>query len=391
MLKKVKKIVFITSTRADFGKLKPLMNKLEKSPNFEIYIFVTGMHTLSQYGTTIIEVLNERYKNVYPFNNQLNDPDLESVLAETLSFSSFYMHKTLAKTIAGLSDYVRIVKPDMLIVHGDRSETLAGAIVGALSNILVAHIEGGEVSETIDESLRHAITKMSHIHFVANKKAKRRVVQLGENKDYVYVIGSADIDIMLSKKLPLLKEVMKKYEIPFKKYSIFIYHPVTTELEKLEENIKITTKAIRESGDNYIVIYPNNDPGSEIIIRYVEKLRDNPKFRVFPSMRFEHFLTIFKNSQFIIGNSSSGIREAGIYKIPAINIGTRQRLRSIRRGVINVGHNKLSILRATKNVKRIRLRKNYEFGNGKAVSRFFKIMSTKKVWEASPQKQFFDI
>ena len=178
---KNKKIVFLTGTRADFGKLKPLINKIEGSENFENYVFVTGMHTLSKYGSTYDEVRKQKYKEMYIFMNQTHTTAMDIILANT---------------IIGFSNFINEIKPDMIVVHGDRVEALAGAIVGSLNNILVAHIEGGEISGTIDELIRHSITKLSHIHFVANKEAKKRLIQMGEIDSNIYVIGSPDIDIM---------------------------------------------------------------------------------------------------------------------------------------------------------------------------------------------------
>ena len=153
---KIRKILFLTGTRADFGKLKPLMQIVEASSQFDLHVFVTGMHTLSRYGFTQEEVRKAGFKRIITYNNQ--------VLREPMDL-------ILANTINGLSRYVHETRPDMIIVHGDRVETLAGVIIGAISNILVAHIEGGERSGTIDEVIRHAVSKLSHLHFVANDAA----------------------------------------------------------------------------------------------------------------------------------------------------------------------------------------------------------------------------
>ncbi|MPY01274.1 MULTISPECIES: UDP-N-acetylglucosamine 2-epimerase, partial [unclassified Salinivibrio] len=163
----MKKILFLTGTRADFGKLKSLIGKVESHPHFEAYVFITGMHMMAKYGMTAREVEKAGFKNLYTYINQN-------------SYDS--MDITLAKTIQGLSDYVAETSPDMIVVHGDRVEAMAGAIVGALNNILVAHVEGGEVSGTIDELIRHSVSKMSHIHFVSNQMAKSRLIQLGETE-----------------------------------------------------------------------------------------------------------------------------------------------------------------------------------------------------------------
>ena len=372
---KNKKIVFLTGTRADFGKLKPLINRVEHSNLFECHIFVTGMHMLEKYGSTFIEVVEQKYENVHPFINQSSNTDMDIILSNT---------------IIGVSNYIKELKPDLLVVHGDRIEALASALVGAINNILVAHIEGGEVSGTIDELIRHAITKTSHIHFVANEKARQRLIQMGENKDAIFIIGSPDIDIMLSKKLPSLATVKKRYGIPFDKYSIFCYHPVTTELDRLAGDIKNIISTLISSKKKYVGIYPNNDPGSDIILNELLPLQGNKNFRILPSMRFECFLTLLKNCEFIIGNSSSGIREAGVYGIPTINIGTRQINRSENKSILNVQADKNKILNVIRSIKDRSFEKTSEFGKGNSAEQFFNILKGKNIWKIAHQKQFVD-
>jgi UDP-N-acetylglucosamine 2-epimerase (hydrolysing) len=371
-----KKIVFLTGTRADFGKLKPLINKVENSLSFKNYIFVTGMHTLSKYGSTYREVEKEEYKNIYKYINQSQNTKMDIILSNT---------------ILGFSNYVNEINPDLIVVHGDRLEALAGAIVGAMNNILVAHIEGGEISGTIDEVLRHSITKLSHIHFVANNEAKNRVKQLGESDSNVFVIGSPDIDIMLSEDLPSLTKVKDRYDIDFNNYAICIYHPVTTELDELKKNIKEVVLAIEESKENFVIIYPNNDEGSNIILNEYDKLSYFSNVKIFPSIRFEYFLKLLKESKFIMGNSSSGIREAEVYAVPTINIGTRQDNRSFNKEIINVSENKFEILRAIEKVKSKKITSNFNFGKGESAKKFFDILSKNHIWRISPQKTFIDI
>ena len=161
----------------------------------------------------------------------------------------------------------------MIIVHGDRVEALAAAIVGALNNVKVAHIEGGEVSGSVDELMRHAITKMANIHFVSNKQAYKRLVQLGEHKNKIYDIGSPDIDIMRSKILPKFNIMSKRYKIPFQDYGILLFHPVTSEINDLKKQSKILVDAILKSNRNLIIIYPNNDHGSDQILNEYEKFK----------------------------------------------------------------------------------------------------------------------
>ncbi len=186
------------------------------------------------------------------------------------------------------------VQPDLIVIHGDRVEALAGAIVGSLNNILVAHVEGGELSGTIDELLRHATSKMSHIHFVANNKAKMLLEQMGELPESIYSIGSPDVDIMFSNTLPDLETVKTYYNIPFETYSVAMFHPVTTEHIQMENYAKEFVKALIKSDKNYVVIYPNNDMGSQTILDAYQVFNEHSNFRVFPSVRFEYFLNLVK-------------------------------------------------------------------------------------------------
>lgn len=372
-----KKIVFITGTRADYGKLKPLMKVLNNSSKFEIYIFVCGMHLLEKFGSTYNEVLKDGYKNTY--------------IAYGLCPSS-NTSINLGNIISYFSGYVENIKPDMVIVHGDRIEALAGAIVSALHNIVVAHIEGGEVSGTIDESIRHAITKFSHIHFVCNEESKKRLLQLGENKKYIFVIGSPDIDIMLEKNLPALSNVKEYYGINYENYGILMYHPVTTENKDLKKHVRELVDAVIESKKNYIVVYPNNDLGYEIILNEYDRFQNNNNFKVFPSIRFEYFLTLLRNADFIIGNSSAGIRESGVYGIPAIDVGTRQSGRyniEVSKNIQHVFENKDDILRAVKKIDSYRIN-NSVFGSGDSKNKFFNIIDNLEFNKIELQKRFID-
>lgn len=371
-----KKILFLTGTRADFGKLKSLIRKVETADGLETHLFVTGMHMLSKYGMTAREVEKSGFKSIYKYINQNTEDTMDVVLA---------------KTIHGLSDYAKELKPDMIVVHGDRVEAMAGATVGALNNILVCHVEGGEVSGTIDELIRHAVSKMAHIHFVCNENAKKRLMQLGELESSIYVIGSPDIDIMNSPSLPTLEAAQERYEVPYTDYAVFMYHPVTTDVENLPHHICQAVDALLDSGDNFIVVYPNNDHGSDIIINEFQRLKGHSRFRVFPSIRFEYFLTLLKNAQYMIGNSSAGVREAPFYGLPSINLGSRQENRAKAGSIINCDQDSMQILASIRNAKNNTFTPEYEFGKGGSDELFIKILSEKKVWSICKQKQFLDI
>jgi len=373
-----KQILFITGTRADFGKLKPLMESVDKSNFFNCNIFVTGMHLLSRYGSTHDEIRKSGFKKLYLFMNQI-------AIVE-----NHQMDMILGKTIEGLGHYIREFKTDLIVVHGDRVEALAGAVVGALNNILVCHIEGGELSGTVDELIRHSITKLSHVHFVANDTAKNRLMQMGEADSSVFIIGSPEVDIMLSEKLPDIEDVKKRYDIHFENYNIFTYHPVTTELNDLQKKIKFVINALVLSEEKYVIIYPNNDSGSDIIFSELQKLHENKNFKFFPSIRFEYYISLMKNAEKVIGNSSAGVREASVFGIPSINIGTRQSNRGQYESIINVDENELEILEAIKNVPK-RFNPSLNFGRGESAKSFMSTISKKSFWNIPNQKQFKDI
>ncbi len=371
-----KRIVFLTGTRADFGKIKSLLLKLHSDPAFELHLFITGMHMLTKYGYTCEEVEACGLPNLYRYINQNESDNMDTVLA---------------KTIVGFSDYVKETRPDMIVVHGDRVEAMAGAIVGSMNNILVAHIEGGEVSGTIDEVVRHAVSKLSHVHFVANVKAKLRLMQLGEGEETVHVIGSPDMDIMVSKNLPDLKTVQDYYEIPFADYGIVLFHPVTTAVHELADQIKIFVDALIASRRDYVVIFPNNDDGSGIIIQEYRRFKGNRHFRVFPSMRFEYFLTLMKNAAFLIGNSSAGVREAPFYSVPSINLGSRQFNRATAPTIINAEFDKKTIVQQIANSRNIARVQTAHFGSGGSDVKFCDVLKKPEIWTVSRQKYFFDL
>ena len=373
----MKKIVFLTGTRADFGKLKSLMSISQNSDNFDVHLFVTGMHMNPLYGLTVIEIERAGFKNIYKYINH---------------DSANHMDRNLAKTIEGFSQYISQINPDLIVVHGDRVEALAGAIVGSLNNILVAHIEGGEVSGTIDELIRHSVTKMSHIHLVANEQAKKRLIQLGEFNKSIFVLGSPDLDLMGESNLPSLEKVKNYYDIAFDDFAIAMFHPITTEYKSIKSYAKNFVNALIESHINYILIYPNNDLGSKEILEELEGLKLLDRIKIFPSLRFEYFLRFLKESQFIIGNSSAGIREAPYYNVPTVDIGTRQKNRASLDTIFNCSYQLEEILKAIKKVKITKIKDpikdDFIFGKGRSDKLFLKLLNSEELWKIEHQKQF---
>ena len=374
-----KHVAFLTGTRADYGKIKPLILAAH-AEGFKVSVFATGMHLLERFGSTILEVRRTLPDEVFiiPFENQsVGDP----------------MDVVVANTIQGLSQFIQENRPDLLIVHGDRPEALAGAISGALSNTRVVHIEGGELSGTIDGVIRHAVSKLSHIHLVANEEARKRLIQLGEDSNTIHIIGSPDLDIMLSPSLPTLEEAKSRYEIEFDSYFIAIFHPVTTDLDASATAAMEFVNGLIDSGENFIVIHPNNDTGFEqIISEYTKLSHHNKRFRQFESLRFEHFLVLLKNANGIVGNSSAGIREAPLYGIPSIDVGDRQRGRHDSASISQVPARANEILAAIQRAKHQGpTNSEQEFGDGKSTERFTELLHSGVLFEARVDKLFVDL
>jgi UDP-N-acetylglucosamine 2-epimerase (hydrolysing) len=374
-----KHVVFLTGTRADYGKIKPLI-LAACTEGFKVSVFATGMHMLARFGSTILEVQRTLPDavSIIPFENQIvGDP----------------MDVVVANTITGLSLFIQENQPDLLIVHGDRPEALAGAISGALSNTRVAHIEGGELSGTIDGVIRHAVSKLSHIHLVANEEARKRLLQLGEDSNTIHIIGSPDLDIMLSPALPTLIEAKSRYEIEFESYFIAIFHPVTTDLHASALAATEFVNGLIESGENFVVIHPNNDTGFEQIIDEYKRLSEHSqRFRQFESLRFEHFLVLLKNASGIVGNSSAGIREAPLYGIPSIDVGDRQRGRHDSASISQVPAQAKEIVTAIRRAKQHgQTNSEQEFGDGKSTERFTELLHSGVLFEARVDKVFVDL
>ena len=372
----MRKVLFVTGTRADFGKLKPLIRMVNEMDTFSSEIFVTGMHLLQRFGSTWEEVVGSNLAPVHPFVNQSPGDRMET---------------TLARTINGLSSYVQESRPDLIVVHGDRVEALGGAVVGTLSNIRVAHIEGGEVSGTVDEALRHAVSKLSHWHFVSNEESRGRLLQLGEASNDIFVIGSPDIDVMDSTDLPALDEALTHYKIEWDEFGILIFHPVTTELENLERDTREMMEALVSTEDKIIVIESNNDSGSEVIRKVYEDFEKYDQPRFFPSMRFEYFLTILRNAKYIVGNSSAGIRESPHYGVPAINLGSRQNNRVNARLVTNVDISKDAIIGGVAAASTLDKTPEHNFGTGGSAEGFRATLLEEARWSKPLQKLFVDI
>ena len=370
---------FLTGTRADFGKLKPLILAADARADVDVTVVATGMHLLDRYGFTVLEVRRLPASiRVLEFANQAEGAEMDAILADT---------------VTALGRLVGDGAPDLLVVHGDRVEALAGASFGALRRIPVAHVEGGERSGTIDGILRHAVSKLSHLHLVANDEAARRVEQLGEDPATIRIIGSPDIDAMLADDLPSLDEVRASYEIGFDRYAVVLFHGVTTESPAAAgATATAVLDALHGAALPAVVVYPNNDPGSDAILAVYQERAGEDDLRIFPSVRFEAFLTLLHHAEVIVGNSSAGIREAPLYGVPTVNIGTRQRDRFHHPSIVTCDPEADAIAAAVDTALAMdRVPAAGHFGRGDSAERFAALLADPATWAIDLDKRFLDL
>jgi UDP-N-acetylglucosamine 2-epimerase (hydrolysing) len=367
-----KRLLFVTGTRADFGKLEPLA-KAAQDAGFQISFFITGMHMMRRYGETRLEVKRFAGAEFFEFVNQREGDALDFILS---------------KTILGFSDFVHEHRPDLVIIHGDRVEALAASIVCAMRYIRSAHIEGGEVSGTIDESIRHCNTKFCATHFVSSDAARQRVLELGEAPDRVYNIGSPELDTHARPSGVTIEEVKSRYAIPFDDYGIVIFHPVTSEVDTIGLQARSLFACLEASGKHFVVIAPNNDPGTDDIFEVIEKLPKD-RFRLIPSMRFAYFSELMRRASAMVGNSSAGVREAPFFGVPSLAIGTRQNNRASGPSITACLATDSAIIdHFLQDTWALHFSPDITFGDGNAAERFVEAIKLPNFWSLTLQKSF---
>jgi UDP-N-acetylglucosamine 2-epimerase (hydrolysing) len=367
-----KRLLFVTGTRADFGKLEPLAHAAQQA-GFAISFFITGMHMMRRYGETRLEVRRFPDAEFFEFVNQ-REGDAQDFI--------------LSKTILGFSDFVHEHRPDLVVIHGDRVEALAASIVCAMKYIPSAHIEGGEVSGTIDESIRHCNTKLCSTHFVSSEPARQRVLALGEAPSSVYNIGSPELDTHARDSGVSLDEVKRRYAIPFADYGIAVFHPVTSEADTIGQQAASLFGRLEASGRHFVVISPNNDPGTEDIFAVLERL-PKERFRQIPSMRFNYFSELMKNASAMIGNSSAGVREAPFLGVPSLDVGTRQNKRASGPSITSCSAFDTEVIDTfLHDTWGRRFPADTTFGAGDAAARFVDILRDEAFWQRPLQKAF---
>lgn len=333
----MRKVLVVTGTRSEYGLLYWTMKEIEKDESLQLQLVVTGNHLVKEYGYTIDLIKKDEFKI---------DDEIDMIVSSERKSS---IVKSMGLEMIQIAQCFDRLKPDILLILGDRYETFVAATCAMMMNIPIAHMNGGESTEgAIDEQIRHAITKISHIHFPGAEYYKEIIIKMGEEPWRVFNVGQAGIENV--KKIKLLEkcELKKELNISFDKPIFLItYHPVTLDIENVEEQINTLLESLKEFDAEYIFTYPNADFGSKIIIGKVNDfVKKNKYANIYHSLGQKRYLSLLKYSSVMIGNSSSGIIESPIFKVPVVNIGERQKGRLRNNNIIDVGYSKEEIISA---------------------------------------------
>lgn len=369
----MRKILVVTGTRAEYGLLYWTMKEIENHKDLQLQLIVTGNHLIREYGYTVDQIKKDGFK-IYEEIDMIIDSEKKSSVLKSMGIEMIQMAQAFDR-----------LKPDILLILGDRYETFVAATCAMMMNIPIAHMNGGESTEgAVDEQIRHAITKMAHIHFPGAEYYKERIIKMGEEPWRVFNVGQAGIENI--KRLNLLdkEQLEKELNINFtKKVFLITYHPVTLELENIEEQIDNLLKAISNFDAQYIFTYPNADFGSKTIIHKINNfVKENNNAHICYSLGQVKYLSLLKYADIMIGNSSSGIIESPVFKIPVVNIGDRQKGRIRNNNIIDTNYSEKSITNAIdKALKDKKFKENLNFidsvyGNGNTSKQIVEILKS---------------
>ncbi|NCC01717.1 MAG: UDP-N-acetylglucosamine 2-epimerase (hydrolyzing) [Clostridia bacterium] len=323
----MKNICILTATRAEYGLLKPIIKKIMKVEDFDVQVVATGAHLSPEFGLTYREIENDGIKI---------DKKIEILLSGDTPAA---ISKSMGLAMISFADYFEKLKPDILVVLGDRYETLAVCCSAMNQRIPIAHLYGGETTEgAVDEAIRHAITKLSYLHFTSTEEYRRRVIQLGEHPNRVFCVGAMGIENILNERLLSKIELEETMNLSLDKpYAMVTFHPVTLEDSDTEKQMQELLFACRQHHEmNFIFTKANADAGGRTINQMIDKfVGENDNAVAFTALGMKRYLSALKFSSMVIGNSSSGLIEAPSFGIPTINIGDRQKGRLQANSVIN--------------------------------------------------------
>lgn len=376
-----KKICVVVNSRANYARIKSLLIEIKKSKKLELQLILGASALIERFGGIDKQILRDGFK----INNR--------VFSIVEGNNLITMAKSTGLGIVELSSIFQNIKPDMVLTVADRFETLSTAVAASYMNIPLIHTQGGEVTGSIDESVRHAITKLANIHFPATKKSFKNLIRMGEDKKNIFLTGCPSIDLAKKviddkKKIDIIKILKKQggigeHIIDINNFIVIVQHPITTEYEKTKTQIRETLKAVSKLKMSIIWLWPNIDAGNDIISKYLRATREKNKdlhIKFFKNFEPEDFLKILLKSKCVVGNSSVAIRECSYLGVPAVNIGTRQSGREHGKNVINSNFNSKEILiKIKRQILKKKIKSDKIFGDGKAGIKIAKVLEKIKI------------
>jgi GDP/UDP-N,N'-diacetylbacillosamine 2-epimerase (hydrolysing) len=386
----MRKICFITGTRAEYGLLKILMNLIKESKNFDLQLIATGMHLSPEFGLTYKEILNDGF---------IIDRAVEILLSADSPVS---ISKSMGLAMISISEALDQLKPDLIILLGDRFEALASATCAMVARIPIAHIHGGERTEgSIDEAIRHSVTKMSYLHFVATEEYRKRVIQLGESPERVFLCGGLGVDVIKNTSLMEKTELEKSIQFEFRKKNLLVtFHPVTLENNSAEDQFKEILKVIQEyvaEGNGVIFTKANSDTDGRVINQLIDEfVRTNKNSVSFASLGIRRYMSALNYVDGVLGNSSSGLLEVPSFKKGTINIGERQKGRVMADSVIQANCSYSSLKSALEKLYSSKFQSDLKevsspYGVGGASLEIFKVLEAIQSDSLSIKKPFYDV
>ncbi|MBI2050303.1 MAG: UDP-N-acetylglucosamine 2-epimerase (hydrolyzing) [Parcubacteria group bacterium] len=341
---KKRKVCFVITSKIHYGRSKLVLLHLRKRADVELSIVVAASALLDMYGN----VLDDLERDGFAVNNK--------IVMTLEGGNTVAMAKTAGVGIMEFTTAFDNLKPDIVVVRGDRYEVLSAAVAAAYLNIPVAHLEGGDVSGTIDESVRHAISKLSHIHFPTNEQSAERIIRMGENPKYVFNVGATDIEFVARNRFRVSEKLINQLGVGDvvdidKPFLIAMQHPVTSEIGANRAHLTETLEAVRSLNIPTVWFWPNVDAGADEVSKAIREFRELKKphhMRFLKHLPPEQFIGLLKRASCLVGNSSAGIKECSYLGVPVVNIGTRQNRRMRAGNVVDVGYGKAEIKRAIK-------------------------------------------
>ncbi len=385
-MSRVRRICVITGTRAEYGMLRSLLRAINAHRRLTSQLVVTGTHLLRAFGATAREITRDGFEIAAKVRLQQGGDDASREA------------EGVGRAVAGLARAMRRLDPDVVVVLGDRVEAMAGALAATCSRRILAHIHGGDVAPgDIDDGLRHAITKLAHVHFPATRDAARRIARLGEDPERIHVVGSPALDELRALSPPSADWLVQRLRLPRAvadasqvRYALVVQHPIGDASRVERQRMETTLEVAEASGLWPVVIYPNSDPGYSGIVAAIEARKRRPGVSVFRSLPRTDYLRALIGARVLVGNSSSGIIESATAGTPAVNIGPRQAgRRRCGPAVLDCSHARSAIRRSIQKARILRPRRGSRgaYGDGRAGERMATLLDELELGDSLRRKR----